>query len=70
MHCHSAVVIGCMLMLTVYFFCVFLDSVDPGRTDPRGAVCSGSTLFIFLYAGGCSCLLFSLINLSVFIGQC
>ena len=38
MYCRSAGVIGCMLMLTVYFFCVFLGSVDPGQTDPRGAV--------------------------------
>ena len=28
MKSRSAVVIGCMLMLTVYFFCVFLGSLD------------------------------------------
>ena len=27
----SALVIGCMLMLTVYFFCASLGSVDPYR---------------------------------------
>ena len=36
------------------FSACFLGSVDPGQTDPRGAVWSGSTLFIFLYAVGCS----------------
>ena len=66
--------LGCSHRLYAYahgiLFLRVLGSLDPVRTDPRGAVCSGSTLFIFLYAGGCSCRLFSLINFSVFIGQC
>ena len=45
--------------MIIGFSVCLLGSVDLGQTDPRGAVWSGSTLFIFLYVGGCSWQLFA-----------